>query len=273
MDGERMSDTAATTAPVAVDAPAPGVRRLRIGNERHRGALSQQVLLSLTEAIRGTPADVRCLILTGSGSTFSAGYDLAALTSPPDPVDADATIAPDDVEVLTLLERQLLPVVAALNGPALGGGLELALACDLRIAVPSASLGAPAGRLGLVYSPGGLQRICAEIPFAVASDLFLAGGTLTAERGRELGLINQIVDPAELDGVAVAVAQAVAELAPLSVQANREALRALRRSRGVLTAADRARLRHARELGLGSPDFAEGVAAFRERRHPRFGGS
>jgi len=257
-------------APVSVDAPVAGVRRIRIGNERHRGALSEDVLSALIVAVRGTPADVRCLILTGTGATFSAGYDLAALTSPPDPAQADATIAPDDVEVLTLLERQPLPVVAALNGPAIGGGLELALTCDLRIAVPSASLGAPAGRLGLVYSPGGLERICAELPFAVACDLFLAGDALTAERGRELGLINRIVDPAELDDAAIAIAQAVAELAPLSVQANREALRALRRSGGVLSAADRERLGHARELGLGSRDFAEGVAAFRERRSPRF---
>jgi enoyl-CoA hydratase/carnithine racemase len=263
-------DTAAVAAPVVVDVPAAGVRRIRIGNERHRGALSQEVLSALIDAVRGTPADARCLILTGTGSTFSAGYDLAALSSPPDPAHADATIAPDEVEVLTVLEHQPLPVVAALNGPAIGGGLELALACDLRIAVPSASLGAPAGRLGLVYSPGGLERICAEIPLAVACDLFLAGGTLSAERGHELGLINRLVDPSELADTAVAVAQAIAELSPSSVQANREALRALRRAGGVLSAADRERLRHARELALCSRDFAEGVAAFRERRHPRF---
>ena len=266
-------DTAAATAaaaPVVVDVPAAGIRRIRIGNERHRGALSQEVLSALIEAVRGTPADARCLILTGTGQTFSAGYDLAALSSPPDPAHADATIAPDEVEVLTVLEHQPLPVVAALNGPAIGGGLELALACDLRIAVPSASLGAPAGRLGLVYSPGGLERICAEIPLAVACDLFLAGGTLSAERGHELGLINRLVDPSELVDAAVVIARAIVELAAPSVQANRQALRALRRTGGVLSTADRERLRHARELALCSRDFAEGVAAFRERRNPRF---
>lgn len=267
-----MSAAGVVRATVIADTPAPAVRRLRIDNPTRRGALSREVLDALERELAQSPEDVRCLVLTGSGTFFSAGYDLRALGTPPDPGEADATIAPDEVRILTLLEEQPLPVVAALNGPALGGGLELALACDIRLAVPDAALGAPAGRLGLVYSPGGLERVLAEVPFAVAADLFLAGGTLTVQRCHELGLITRIVAADELQEAAVAVAGCVAELAPLSVQANRRALRALRRSGQRLTEADRRQLQAARTEGMRSQDFAEGLAAFREHRPPRFDG-
>lgn len=267
-----MTDSGVATGTVIADLPAPGVRRLRIEHPERRGALSRDVLSSLELALAQTPSDTRCLILTGTGETFCAGYDLRALGSPPDPAHADATIAPDAVEVLTALERQPLPVVAALNGPALGGGMELALACDIRLAVADAAMGAPAGRLGLVYSPGGLERIAAELPFAIAADLFVGGATLSAARCCELGLVSRIVEPDALQRAAVEAAVGITQLAPQSVQANRRALRALRRSGATFTDAARDRLEADRARGMRSEDFAEGVAAFRDHRPPRFTG-
>jgi enoyl-CoA hydratase/carnithine racemase len=255
---------------VTVDTPAPGVRRFRIGNERHRGALSIEVLGGLEDALAQVPQDIRCLLLTGTGATFSAVYDLAALSDPPDPEHANRTIAPEQVGVLSLLERQSLPVVAAVNGPALGGGLELVLACDIRIAVPSASLGAPAGRLGLVYSPDGLERVMREIPFGIAAELFLSGATLDAERAHHLGLFSQIVAPQELDRVALEVASNVVALSAVSVRANRMVLHAIRRAGSAMPAEDRQHLRQARQSAMRSADFAEGLAAFRQHRDPRF---
>jgi enoyl-CoA hydratase/carnithine racemase len=257
---------------VIVDHPVSGVRRLTIDSVARRGALSADILAALVSAVLATPDDVACLVLTGTGTMFCAGYDLKELGSPPSPQHADATVAPEHLELLDVLEGQPLPVVAALNGPAFGGGLELALACDIRVAVPRASMGAPAGRLGLVYSPGGLERLMSELPFAIAADLFLTAGTVTAQRAYELGLVTRIAEPNELQNVALGIATQVAELSPTAVRANRRAIRALRRSRATFDETARTELLKARRDGMGSADFADGVAAFREHRSARFTG-
>jgi enoyl-CoA hydratase len=258
-------------ARVEVDAPAAGVRRIRIVHPDHRGALSQEVLDGLMDALAGTPADARCLLLASRGEAFSSGYDIRALGDPIDAELADRTIAPDRVDLFDALERQPLPAVAALNGPAFGGGLELALACDLRIAAQSATLGAPAGRLGLVYSPGGLERLARELPAGVMAELFLAGATVSPERALALGLVCGVVSDAELEAASVALAAQVAELAPGSARAHRAALRSLRVADVSMSDSARAELRRARLAGLESADFAEGIAAFWAHRPPRFG--
>lgn len=256
---------------VEVDGPAAGVHRLRIVHPERRGALSHEVLEELMEALGEVPRDARCLLLASQGDAFSAGYDIRVLGEPVDVDRAARTIAPDRVELFDTLERQPLPVLAALNGPAFGGGLELALACDLRIAGRSATLGAPAGKLGLIYSPGGLERLARELGAGVMAELFLAGRTVTAERAHALGLVCQVVDDADLESASLALAAEVAGLAPGSARAHRAALRDLRGERSLSDQA-RAELDRARLAGLASPDFAEGIAAFREHRPPRFSG-
>jgi enoyl-CoA hydratase/carnithine racemase len=258
---------------VQCDVPAAGVQRIRLVNPAHRGALSEVVLAGLMGALETVPAETRCLLLASSGDAFSAGYDIRALGNPPDFDAAQRTIGPDRVELFDALEAQPLPVVAALNGPAFGGGLELALACDLRIASASATFGAPAGKLGLVYSPGGLERLARELPAGVMAEMFLAGGTVSAERAYGLGLVCRVVASDELESASVALAARVAELAPHSVRAHRPALRALRAAAAPMGEEARLQLERARIAGLASSDFAEGLTAFRERRAPRFSGA
>ena len=125
-----------------------------------------------------------------------------------------------------------VPVIAALNGPALGGGLELALGCDVRFAVPGAYLAAPAGKLGLVYAPGGLERILGGLPASLAAELFVLGRRVDAARAHALGVVTEVVGPEELATVALGAAQEVLEQGPGSVRANARALRALRAGAG-----------------------------------------
>jgi methylmalonyl-CoA decarboxylase len=177
------------------------------------------------------------------------------------------------VAALEAIAAHPVPVLAALNGPAIGGGLELALACDLRIAVPSAELAAPAGRLGLVYTEEGLARLLEGIPAAVVAELFLLASPLSAERAHALGIVNTLVDAAELESAALRAALRCAELAPLAQRGNLRILRALRAARPPLPAAERERLAALRRDGMHSRDFAEGIEAFKGRREPVWRGS
>jgi enoyl-CoA hydratase/carnithine racemase len=261
----------ARRALVLVEWPAPRVARLVLNDPGRRGALSPELLRQLTAELGRL--DAACVIVTGQGDFFSSGYDLDAIGDPLDPEAADRLIAPTRVAALDAIAEHPVPVVAALNGPAIGGGLELALGCDLRIAVPAAELAAPAGRLGLVYTEEGLARVLEVIPPAVVAELFLLGAPLSAERAHGLGVINTVVEAPELESAALAAALRAAAFAPLAQRGNVRALRALRSARPPLPDAQRERLAAQRYEGLRSRDFAEGIEAFRTRREPVWRGS
>jgi enoyl-CoA hydratase/carnithine racemase len=268
-----MAQPVAGDAPelLLVEWPAPRVARLVLNDPARRGALSPELLGRLGEELERLDAD--CVIVTGRGQVFSSGYALDAVGDPLDPEAADRLIAPARVAALDAIAAHPVPVLAALNGPAIGGGLELALACDLRIAVPSAELAAPAGRLGLVYTEEGLARLLEGMPAAVVAELFLLAAPLSADRAHALGIVNTLVEPAELQSAAVRAALRCATLAPLAERGNVRVLRALRAARPPLAAAERERLAALRRDGMHSRDFAEGVEAFKRRREPVWRGS
>jgi enoyl-CoA hydratase/carnithine racemase len=243
---------------VAVDTPADGVARVTIENAAKRNALDAEILAGLASILPSL--DARCVVLTGAGDVFSAGYDIGHLT--PERL-ADVLTHPFEA-ALAALDAVPVPVVAAMGGHAFGGGLELALACDLRVCAAGARLGMPPARLGVVYSPSGLRRFVDAIGGARTRELFLTARPVEADEALAWGLVNEVVE--DVAARSVALASEIASLAPLSLRGNKRVLRALD------PPIDDAELDTLREAAFRSEDFAEGVRAFIEKRLPQWRG-
>lgn len=245
--------------------PADGVARLTISNPAKRGALDREILEGLASSL--SSVDAQCVILTGEGDVFSAGYDIGDL-SPERLAEEAAELLTHPFEAaLAAVDAVAVPVVAALGGHAFGGGLELALACDLRVCAPGARLGMPPARLGVVYSPTGLRRFVDAIGAARTRELFFTARPVDASEALSWGLVNEVVD--DVAARSVELASAIAALAPLSQRGNKRVLQALV---GPLDPALEAELHALRDAAFRSEDFAEGVRAFIEKRSPEWRG-
>ena len=247
-----------------LDAPAEDVVRLTIVHRRRRGALDHEILDALAETVRSL--DARCLVLTGTDPMFSAGYDLGNLDGSELEREAAALVAHPFHAAIGALEAYEHPVIAQVNGHAIGGGLELALTADIRIAARGVKLGMPPAKLGLIYSHTGLKKFVEACGVAHTSELFYTARNVDSDRGAAIGLVNHVVDPEELEERTVSMAAEIAANAPLSQSGNKRILRALRA--GPLTPAQEGELVELRESCFGTEDFREGVRAFGEKRAP-----
>ncbi|HXO10559.1 MAG TPA: enoyl-CoA hydratase/isomerase family protein, partial [Solirubrobacteraceae bacterium] len=174
-----------------LDEPAPNVARLVIFNPAKRGALDQAILDRFAELMPTLTA--RCVIITGQERNFSAGYDIGGLPEVAPGADAQQIVAHPFAAALDAIEAYPYPTIAALNGHTIGGGLELALSCDLRLASEAIKLGMPPAKLGLVYSHTGIKKFVDAIGAPRTRELFFLGSTIDAETARDWGLVNRIV--------------------------------------------------------------------------------
>ena len=246
------------------------IRRIAVNRPSKLNALNTATMVELDRAVADIEADpgVHGVVITGSGDkAFVAGADIAELAAL-GPVQAKE-FALRGQAVFNRIERLPVPVVAAVNGYALGGGCELAMACHLRVAARNAVFGQPEVKLGLIPGYGGTQRLPRLVGRGRALDLLLTGRNVTAEEAERIGLANLVCEPAELeDAVAKLLGQILAN-GPLAVGHCLEAVGA-----GLDMALEDALLLEATLFGVGaaSEQMREGTAAFLEKRRPDFRG-
>jgi enoyl-CoA hydratase/carnithine racemase len=227
-----------------------------------RNAVNDEMKGELVAAFARFDADatVRAVVLSGAGSAFCAGGDLSAVMVPPDPTRS---------RIVEPLDQFTKPVIAAINGLAYGGGLELALACDIRIASTAARFALPEVRIGSMPGSGGTQRLPAVVGPTLAAQMILTGEPIDAARALAAGLVSELCEPDKLMETATAQARTIARNAPLAVIAAKRALRAAGGMHDVERLDFERRLFNAL---ASTEDRDEGRSAFREKRQPVFKG-
>jgi enoyl-CoA hydratase len=245
--------------PVTTERHGP-ILVVRMDRPHKRNALDAEMTAGLDRALNLLEDDPGLWVgvLTGTPDTFSAGTDLVA--GPGAPTDRGG-------EYGVVRRRRSTPLLAAVEGSALGGGLELVLSCDLVVAARNAVLGLPEVRLGLVPNCGGLFRASRTLPLNIARELLLTGDPLPAERAWSLGLVNTLAEPGGALAAALALAERICANSPAAVRAT---LRALDESVAEADATGWRATESAWTHAATHSDSSEGVQAFRERRQPRW---
>jgi len=270
--GEQMKPEA-QTSPAVLDWPHPGIARITLDSPQTLNTLTRELVARLRELVgEATRAGARAMVVTGSGRSFCGGAEVRYFTDPASPLATDARAIRDDYVTAILqsfgaLREAPFPVIAAINGFALGGGCELALACDLRIMADTARIGLPEVRLGAVPGGGGLQLLSGIVGRAKALEIILTGEHWTAEEAMRMGLVSAVHPAAGLEAEALALARRFLVCSPVAVA---EAKRAVYRCETAsVEEADRIALDAVAVVAAGA-DWREGMASFVEKRPARF---
>ena len=237
-----------------------------------RNALTPEMMFELAELLQGLKDDdrVRVVVIRGAGTeAFSAGFDIGRIGQRQTYIN-DSFLSPV-AYACEVIEQYPYPVIAMVYGFCVGGALELATACDFRIAADTARLGITPSKLGIVYLPEPVRRFVELVGAAHTKELFITGRLVTAERALQMGLVNEVVPATQLEEYTYTLAVEIAHNAPLSVKAAKETVNRLI-GFPRLTPQDVEHFRELRRLAMESEDLKEGRRAFAEKRRPVFRG-
>ncbi len=249
---------------------AGSIATLVLNRPELRNALDIGMCDEIVDALASIDGEgeARALIIRGRGKTFCAGADFAAISGP-----GGIDFVPAFERMLEAVGRYRLPTIAAIHGVALGGGLQLATACDFRIAADDAKLGIPAAKLGILVNYGNIRRLVLLVGQSRAKKILMTGRAYSASEALEMGLVEELVPKEQVLEQANAWAGELSELAPLSVQGSKKAIQAVvDRTAGHGSESDEAAIDALVVEAYNSSDLQEGLRALSEKRPPKFEG-
>ncbi|OFZ92215.1 MAG: enoyl-CoA hydratase [Betaproteobacteria bacterium RIFCSPLOWO2_12_FULL_62_58] len=252
---------------VLIERPTEGVGLIRINRPEARNALNMEVRKLIAKHLTEMGEDdaIRCIVLTGNDKSFAAGADIKEMAG----AGTIEMLARGTHKLWRTIAACPKPVIAAVNGFALGGGCELAMTCDIIVAGESAKFGQPEVKIGIIPGGGGTQRLPRAVGKYKAMRYVLTGDLFSAKEAFDMGLVSELVPDAEVEKRAVEMAKQIAELSPLAIQQAKEAV-----LRGMDAALDTGLALETKAIQIlfSSQDQKEGMAAFIEKRKPKFSG-